>query len=573
MEKRPEVSVIVPVYQVESYLERAVESLLAQTLEELEIILVDDGSTDQSPQICDEYARRFPEKVRVLHQENRGLGLARNAGLDLARGEYVAFVDSDDTVEPDMYRAMAEKARAGDYDMVFCDVRILYVDEGRESVSQTYPEENIDLGDYLVRGNNITYSVNKLYRRTLWEGLRYEKMLFEDIALIPALVTRTASIGYVREPFYNYCRRSGTLSTSQVGAMGDVVTAFRLFLTRCGERYREEAVYCAAKQLCWNMTQSRTVFLPDFIGLLRDFRKDFALNPYLAKDPQARKILDYLDRPVIPRRLVCAHCGRPLPAEWRQAVERDFPQGEVVELTEADLPEDLPPAVARAIEVGRWDFVEEYLALGEVYEKGGIALAPECRTQLGLNRLRLDRVFFGFEDGEALTAGCFGAVAGHYVLEALLDTYREENLYNAALLPLKERLRDFLLLRMGLQANGKKQLLQGEVQVYPPDVLAFDMRNGENCCKYQPCPAPEGFEVVRASLLERWSKERMENWNLYKRERDRKGGGAPPAAAPAGAVTQGQLEEELRRLAETYESSTSWKVTRPLRAVAKLWKR
>ena len=379
MEKKPEVSVIVPVYQVESYLERAVESLLAQTLEELEIILVDDGSTDQSPQICDEYARRFPEKVRVLHQENQGLGLARNAGLDLARGEYVAFVDSDDTVEPDMYRAMAEKARAGDYDMVFCDVRILYVDEGRESVSQTYPEENIDLGDYLVRGNNITYSVNKLYRRSLWEGLRYEKMLFEDIALIPALVTRTARVGYVREPFYNYYRRSGTLSTSQVGAMGDVVTAFRLFLTRCGERYQEEAVYCAAKQLCWNMTQSRTVFLPDFIGLLRDFRKDFALNPYLAKDPQAGKILDYLDRPVIPRRLVCAHCGRPLPAEWRQAVERDFPQGEVVELTEEDLPEDLPPAVARAITLGRWDFVEEYLALGEVYERGGIALdGPYC---------------------------------------------------------------------------------------------------------------------------------------------------------------------------------------------------
>lgn len=84
---------------------------------------------------------------------------------------------------------------------------------------------------------------------------------------------------------------------------------------------------------------------------------------------------------------------------------------------------------------------------------------------------------------------------------------------------------------MGLQANGKKQLLRGEVQVYPPDVLAFDMRNGENCCKYQPCPAPEGFEVVRASLLERWSKERMENWNLYKRERDRRGT-APPRRPP-----------------------------------------
>lgn len=142
-------------------------------------------------------------------------------------------------------------------------------------------------------------------------------------------------------------------------------------------------------------------------------------------------------------------------------------------------------------------------------------------------------MFFGFEDGEALTAGCFGAVAGHYVLEALLDTYREENLYNAALLPLKERLRDFLLLRMGLQANGKKQLLRGEVQVYPPDVLAFDMRNGENCCKYQPCPAPEGFEVVRASLLERWSKERMENWKpVQNGSGTRKGDGAPRRRPP-----------------------------------------
>ena len=571
MEKRPEVSVIVPVYQVESFLERAVESLLAQTLEELEIILVDDGSTDQAPQICDGYARAYPGKVRVLHQENRGLGMARNAGLDCAGGEYVAFVDSDDTVEPDMYRALVEKARAGGYDMVFCDVRILYVDEGRESVSQTYPEGSIDLGDYLVRGNNITYSVNKLYRRELWEGLRYEEMLFEDIALIPALVTRTPRIGYVQQPFYNYYRRSGTLSTAQVGAMGDVVTAFRLFLTRCGAQYRQEAVYCAAKQMVWNMTQSRTVFLPDFIELLREFRKDFALNPYLGKDRQAGKILEFLDRPVIPKRLVCAHCHRPVPEEWRQAVERDFPQGEVAELTEGDLGPAPPPVVARAAEAGRWDFVEEYLALREVYEKGGIALSPENRTQLGLNRLRENRVFFGFETGEALTAGCFGAVPGHYVLEALLDSYREENLYNAALLPLQERLRDFLLLHLGLKPNGKGQRLKGEVQVYPPEVLAFDLHDGENCCKWQPCPVPQGFEVVSAPWLERWSRERMENWNLYKRERDRKG--LPPPAAAAGAVTQAQLEEELRRLAETYESSTSWKVTRPLRALAKLWKK
>ena len=124
------VSVIIPVYGVENFLERAVDSVLNQTLEEKEIILVDDGSPDACPEICDRYAREHPGLVRVLHQENQGLGMARNAGVRIAQGEYIAFLDSDDTVEPDMYQALYQKARAGDYDLVMCDVRILYVDEG-----------------------------------------------------------------------------------------------------------------------------------------------------------------------------------------------------------------------------------------------------------------------------------------------------------------------------------------------------------------------------------------------------------------------------------------------------------
>lgn len=112
------VSVIIPVYQVENYLERAVDSVLAQTLQEIEVILVDDGSTDASPLICDRYGRENPERVRVIHKENEGLGLTRNAGVRLARGEYIAFLDSDDSVDPHMYEEMYEEAVQGRYDMV-----------------------------------------------------------------------------------------------------------------------------------------------------------------------------------------------------------------------------------------------------------------------------------------------------------------------------------------------------------------------------------------------------------------------------------------------------------------------
>src|SRR5699024_3520921 len=103
---------------------------------------------------------------------------------------------------------------------------IQYVEENRSSVVSTYSGKEIDLPDYLAHGNNITYSVNKLFRRSIWEENRYEKMLFEDIALIPSLVTRYPHIGYVPKPFYQYYRRANTLSTTQSGNMVDIVRAF-----------------------------------------------------------------------------------------------------------------------------------------------------------------------------------------------------------------------------------------------------------------------------------------------------------------------------------------------------------
>lgn len=565
------VSIIIPVYGVELFLERAVDSALGQTLAEKEIILVDDGSPDACPEICERYAREYPGLVRVLHQENQGLGMARNAGAALAQGEYLLFLDSDDTIQPEMAQALYEKAKAGDCDLVMCDVRILYVEENREVVVASYPREEVDLADYIAHGNNITYSVNKLFRRSIWQENRYEKMLFEDIALIPALVTRCRRVGYVPQAFYNYYRRGGTISTTQTGDMVDIVKAFRKFLLTCHPAYRQEAVYSTARQLLWNMTQSRPLFLPDFIGLLHEFEADFRLNPYLKEDRETAKLLGYLDNPVVPDVLICAHCRRELPPELREAIGRHFPLAEVLEPGESWLErEEVPEHLRQAAEQGRWQYVEEYLSLLALWERGGIVLAPEALPQLRLKSRRMEPCFFGFADGESLSTLCFGALPRHYVVRALLDSYREDHIYNRAFLPLAERLRDFLITRFGFQMNGRRQTREG-VTVHLPSVLCYDFHDGENCCKRN-LPAPEGFEVVSGPALELWSQRLLENWNLYKAERQRKApaGKAPPKAA--GGFTQAQLEAEGRRVAQLYESSTSWKVTKPLRALAGLWK-
>ena len=120
MNKQPAVSVIVPVYKAESYLHRCVDSLLAQTFPDFEILLIDDGSPDHSGEICDAYAMR-DSRVRVFHKENGGVSSARQCGIDNARGEYTIHTDPDDWVEPDMLEELYKKAKEEDADMVICD--------------------------------------------------------------------------------------------------------------------------------------------------------------------------------------------------------------------------------------------------------------------------------------------------------------------------------------------------------------------------------------------------------------------------------------------------------------------
>ena len=178
----PLISIIVPVYRVESYLSRCVDSLLAQTYQNLEIILVDDGSPDQCPQICEDYAKK-EERIHVIHQENRGLSGARNAGIDVAKGEYLAFVDSDDYVSDDYIQVMYDAIKATGCAISQC--RFTYT-KGEKL------KENRGTGAFRIyRGNSLmeklygneeeaTWFVvawNKLYRRDLFETIRYPDIL------------------------------------------------------------------------------------------------------------------------------------------------------------------------------------------------------------------------------------------------------------------------------------------------------------------------------------------------------------------------------------------------------------
>lgn len=210
-------SIIVPVYKVEEYLGECVDSLLSQTIDDYEIILVDDGSPDNSGKIADEYAAVNPDMIRVLHIDNGGQGRARNFALDIAKGDFVGFVDSDDWVTHDMYEKMYTRAAETGADVVVCDFMERFAD-GRESMLPASLQDN-----WLGSAGS---SCNKIFRRSLIGELRFPVGLwYEDFYFSAVMLLRSKHTEFIAEPLYIYRRgQESTMHNNNAAKNLDMLT-------------------------------------------------------------------------------------------------------------------------------------------------------------------------------------------------------------------------------------------------------------------------------------------------------------------------------------------------------------
>ena len=210
------VSVIVPVYNVEKYLDECLSSLVNQTLSELEIIVVNDGTKDNSQSIIDHYVKQYPNKVISLIKENGGLGDARNYGIPYAKGEYIGFVDSDDVVHLEMYEKMFNKAKLEDSDLVLCDLEYFYETSSEKMVKEGLVQiENMDVNKTVFL--SPLFAWNKLYRKSLFieSELKYPIGLwYEDIPVTVPFFTLAKKISYVHETLIYYRQRSTSIMGS-----------------------------------------------------------------------------------------------------------------------------------------------------------------------------------------------------------------------------------------------------------------------------------------------------------------------------------------------------------------------
>lgn len=222
------VSVIVPVYNMSKYLAKCLDSLLAQTLEDLEIIVVNDGSTDNSQEIIDEYVQKS-EKIKAFEKPNGGLSDARNFGLEKAVGQYIGFVDSDDFVSAEMFEKMYEKAVEHQAEIVLCDLE--KVNERGEAFrdlpqSPQLPEKIQLEKDFRIFGEMACFACNKLFKKELFQNHKFKKGIhFEDIELIPKLVLESKIIAKINEPFYKYFERQDSITRTHTAKGFDMFLA------------------------------------------------------------------------------------------------------------------------------------------------------------------------------------------------------------------------------------------------------------------------------------------------------------------------------------------------------------
>ncbi len=247
----PKVSVIVPIYNVEKYLEKCINSLLSQTLEDIQIILVNDGSKDNSGNIAKEYEKNNNDRVIYVEKENGGLSDARNYGLKYATGDFIAFLDSDDYIEKNAYEEMYNKAIEENADYVECD--FIWEFPNKIRVDKQYPYKNKKEMLSFVR----VVAWNKLIKRQLIidNNLEFPKGLrYEDIEFTYKLIPFVNKFAYVDKPFIHYVQREGSIANVQNERTAEIFTVLDNVIefykkNNIYEEYRNELEYNYARYL------------------------------------------------------------------------------------------------------------------------------------------------------------------------------------------------------------------------------------------------------------------------------------------------------------------------------------
>lgn len=275
-------SIVIPVYGVESTLDRCLKSVVEQSFADYEVILVDDGSTDRSPQLCDEWAGKDP-RIKVVHQQNGGLSAARNTGIELSQGDYITFIDSDDYIGEGTLEAVMSRLDDG-IDLIEYPIWRFY-GAPHQSLLQLTDTTYDDIADYWLDGQayDHTYACNKVYRRRLFDDVRFPVgRVFEDAYTLPRLLRKVRRVATTSAGCYYYCwNAKGITSTAQGNELRQLLDAHLTAQMPMDDRYYLKLVNIQI-DVC-ELTGDEPRLEPKYVrpaGTVRQTLKAVALNMF-----------------------------------------------------------------------------------------------------------------------------------------------------------------------------------------------------------------------------------------------------------------------------------------------------
>ena len=298
---QPLVTIIVPVYKVEKYLRRCLDSIAAQTYTNFEAILVDDGSPDCCGEICDEYASN-DTRFRVIHQKNKGLSAARNTGIEACLGDYIMFVDSDDYIESNICEVLLQNAIQNKAQLVVCGFRLVY--EENKSGDLICPPDILVSGKEAAiwclgpkRGVHLVVVWNKLYKRNLFENktcrVRFpEGLIYEDEFVSYKLFYLAERVAMIKQPLYNYRQRSGSITHQQnkqrLFALEKIILEYFQWAKQVAPDMSDVTEYAGicmfrvmvCEYIKGNYDSSAKLKLKNLSDIILKSTKKFLLNPY-----------------------------------------------------------------------------------------------------------------------------------------------------------------------------------------------------------------------------------------------------------------------------------------------------
>lgn len=302
------ISIIVPIYNIANYLERMLDSLLCQTYSNLEIILIDDGSTDGSEIICDSYKNK-DKRIKVVHQKNSGVSIARNVGLKLATGDYIGFVDSDDIIDENMYKKLYNNMTNYNCEISVCNF-CSFSDKPLFEYSENIKIYNCEsaLKDIISDGKITNFLWNKLFLKSLFEDIKFpENQIYEDMYIMPRLIEKVKQLCYDDSKLYGYYIRNNSYVNTYNMSKNKNYLDFSdysynylnkyLFLKDDLQMYKTFYIYSAflqaAKSKCKDIINSNYM-----LKYYKLYKKEFKINNKFSIKRKLLMIILYLSKSI-----------------------------------------------------------------------------------------------------------------------------------------------------------------------------------------------------------------------------------------------------------------------------------